>query len=161
MLKLISLLCQWHGLAKLRMHTDATLRIMDGVTRRLGDSIRDFEANTCPAFNSRELKGEAEKRQRRETLSHSQSQCTTSATATPARQPRTFNLRTYKLHALRDYVASIRMYGTMDSYSTQPVRIPFHLCCFRVINFDLRENGNIELQKGDIRIPVARTLFIN
>ena len=60
---------------------DATLRIMDGVTRHLGDSIQDFKANTCPVFNSRELKGEAEKCQHRETLSHSQSQHTTSATA--------------------------------------------------------------------------------
>ena len=32
-----------------------------------------------------------------------------------------FNLFTYKLHALGDYVRTIRLYGTTDSYSTQIV----------------------------------------
>ncbi|KAG2029817.1 hypothetical protein BDR03DRAFT_1017918 [Suillus americanus] len=39
------------------------------------------------------------------------------------RQPkrkRSFNLNTYKFHALGDYVASIRRFGTTDSYSTEP-----------------------------------------
>jgi hypothetical protein len=32
-----------------------------------------------------------------------------------------FNLKTYKTHSLGDYVQTIRMYGTTDSYSTEPV----------------------------------------
>lgn len=36
-----------------------------------------------------------------------------------------FNLLTYKLHSLGDYVRAIRWFGTTDSYSTQPVR-PCH-----------------------------------
>lgn len=32
-----------------------------------------------------------------------------------------FNLFTYKLHALGDYVSTIRLFGTTDSYSTQIV----------------------------------------
>ena len=32
-----------------------------------------------------------------------------------------FNLQTYKIHALVDYPAQIRMYGTTDSFSTQIV----------------------------------------
>lgn len=38
------------------------------------------------------------------------------------RRPKTFNLNTYKLHSLGDYVNTIRKYGTTDSYSTEPVR---------------------------------------
>jgi hypothetical protein len=34
---------------------------------------------------------------------------------------KTFNLNTYKFHALGDYVATIRQFGTTDSYSTEMV----------------------------------------
>jgi hypothetical protein len=34
---------------------------------------------------------------------------------------RKFNLATYKTHLLGDYIKSIHMYGTTDSYSTQLV----------------------------------------
>jgi hypothetical protein len=37
------------------------------------------------------------------------------------RQLKTFNLNTYKFHALGDYTATIRRYGTTDSYSTEAV----------------------------------------
>ncbi|KAG2045389.1 hypothetical protein BDR06DRAFT_1015731 [Suillus hirtellus] len=33
--------------------------------------------------------------------------------------PKAFNMQTYKLHALGDYVSSIKMFGTTDSYTTQ------------------------------------------
>ena len=35
----------------------------------------------------------------------------------------TFNLATYKYHALADYINIIRKYGTTDSYSTELVRV--------------------------------------
>jgi hypothetical protein len=37
-----------------------------------------------------------------------------------------FNINTYKLHALGDYVNSIKMFGTTDSYTTQIVRTRLH-----------------------------------
>lgn len=40
----------------------------------------------------------------------------------PRLQKKTMNLNTYKVHALGDYVETIRQYGTTDSYSTEPVR---------------------------------------
>ena len=44
------------------------------------------------------------------------------STATPAgTRKKNFNLILIKLHALGDYVKTIKMFGTMDSYSTQPV----------------------------------------
>ncbi len=38
------------------------------------------------------------------------------------KQRRTLNLKTYKDHALGDYVETIRRYGTTDSYSTETAR---------------------------------------
>jgi hypothetical protein len=119
-LQLLFLLCHWHALAKLRMHTDETLCVMDSVTQSLGDAIRSFVADTCPAFDSKELKGEAEGRRRREARARSRHEGRSTATVS-ARKSKTLNLRTYKLHALGDYTTSIRMYGTTDSYSTQTV----------------------------------------
>lgn len=40
----------------------------------------------------------------------------------PRRRRKTMNLDTYKVHALGDYVETIRTYGTCDSYSTERVR---------------------------------------
>jgi hypothetical protein len=43
------------------------------------------------------------------------------------RRQKTFNLNTYKFHALGDYAATIRQFGTTDSYTTEMVRLPAHL----------------------------------
>jgi hypothetical protein len=39
------------------------------------------------------------------------------------RMPKTFNLQTYKVHVLGDYVEAIKTFGTTDSYSTEVVSI--------------------------------------
>jgi hypothetical protein len=122
-LKLLYLLCQWHGLAKLRMHTDETLQWMDDVTKSLRNAIRTFEVDTCPAFWTKELKCEAQCRQRCEAHACAQHEHMDTTGPTPARKPKTFNLCTYKFHALGDYPTSIRMFGTTDSYSTQQVHV--------------------------------------
>jgi hypothetical protein len=41
-------------------------------------------------------------------------------------RPKAFNMQTYKLHALGDYVSSIKMFGTTDSYTTQIVCMRLH-----------------------------------
>lgn len=43
------------------------------------------------------------------------------ANTKPHRRQKTWNLDTYKIHALGDYVETIRLYGTTDSYSTELV----------------------------------------
>jgi hypothetical protein len=118
-------LAHWHGLAKLRMHTDPTLEILSRATTSLGNSVRIFEEKTCALFQTRELERERAARQRR------QEKATASAGAKqkPAtsgnntRKPKHLNLKTYKYHALGDYVTTIRRFGTTDSYSTQPVSL--------------------------------------
>ena len=115
----------WHRLAKLHMHTDETLTLLDTVTEHLGQRLRRFQLKTCDAFNTQELKREAERRQHRaqENLKNLQGRSTATVAAPmphASQRPKTFNLQTYKPHALGDYSSSIRMYGTTDSYSTEP-----------------------------------------
>ena len=133
-LELLYLLCHWHGLAKLRLHTNETLQIMDDVTSSLGNTLRKFGSNTCAAFSTHELKREALCRHCRKTQAHS-SVKSTLTNSTTARQPKTLNLRTYKLHALGDYTTSIRIFGSTDSYSTQPVSTYVHEYFFLTLTY--------------------------
>jgi hypothetical protein len=52
-------------MAKLRIHTDETLAIMDKVTASLGSIIRTFVSKFCSAYDTRELPREAAARKRR------------------------------------------------------------------------------------------------
>jgi hypothetical protein len=121
---------------------------MESVTVSLGNLFRSFSNVTCPAFATKELRREADARARRESrktaAKHSDvsntgvttvNRVSTSSPAEPApgqrnstghrarggRRPKTFNPNTYKSHSYGDYVKSIRLYGTTDSYSTEPV----------------------------------------
>lgn len=49
---LLFTLCFWHGMAKLRMHTDETLHCLERLTITLGKSLRHFTQNVCPQFNT-------------------------------------------------------------------------------------------------------------
>ena len=132
------------------MHTDVTLELLSQVTISFGTRIRAFQEKTCAAFSTHELEREQAARVRRqdkmkaaaetnsnaqkgkkataETKSNTQkgTQATTKTNSQPrksssGRQPKQFNLNTYKYHALGDYCNTIRRFGTTDSYSTQPV----------------------------------------
>lgn len=58
-------LAHWHALAKLRQHTDLSLDILEKATVQLGKVLRDFQQNTCSAFNTQELKREMSARVRK------------------------------------------------------------------------------------------------
>lgn len=118
------------------MHTDPTLDIMDDVTVSLGKQLRQFTSKTCSAYKTRELPRETQARVGRQTKQkkfHDASRPTngdgeshtvapnSSTKADTSRRQKTLNLNTYKNHALGDYSKTIRMYGTTDSYSTEPV----------------------------------------
>ena len=111
-MKLLFRIAEWHGLVKLRMHTEATLARLEQVTTALGHLMRDFRDKTCAKFNTTELAREVEARNRRNARTNAPNQ---------SRKVKSFNLLTYKFHALGDYVRTIRMFGTTDSFSTQPV----------------------------------------
>ena len=117
-LQLLFHLAHWHGLAKLRMHSEKTLDILDTLTQTLGENFRFFQGKTCAAFGTKELQWEADKRYREKVKGG------TGAPANSVRKPKGFKLNTYKFHSLGDYVETIRMLGTTDSYSTEPVSLP-------------------------------------
>ncbi|KAH7919882.1 hypothetical protein BV22DRAFT_1022211, partial [Leucogyrophana mollusca] len=133
-IELLFVFAHWHALAKLRMHTDSTLDLLDGVTTALGANLRNFQKNVCSAFNTRELKREADARARRAVNKRNDrpekpkpppagadQPGPPPPQSTPStRKPKTLNLQTYKLHSLGDYADCIRRYGTTDSYSTEP-----------------------------------------
>jgi hypothetical protein len=119
---LLFTLASWHGLAKLRMHTDATLEHLDQLTTKLGQAIRKFSSVTCQAFVTRELPRETVARARRQAKQSNCKEAGVSAskiTTTP--KFKQFNMSTPKLHFLGDYVSTIKYFGTTDSYSTQAV----------------------------------------
>ncbi|KAG2740831.1 hypothetical protein P692DRAFT_20689050, partial [Suillus brevipes Sb2] len=124
-MNLLFIMAHWHGLAKLRMHSDLTLDILDQRTTDLGNHFRQFKATVCATYHTQELDREVDVRSRRLAREAAKRSDTTdkSQSLPIPRQPRrkkSFNFRTYKFHALGDYVASIRHFGTTDSYSTEP-----------------------------------------
>jgi len=115
-------LAQWHALAKLRLHTDYSLKLLDEASRLLGDQLRTFQDFTCTAFKTMELASETAARWREKARSLDTTLPGSSKTsATSAARPKSFNLVTYKFHALGDYVHSIHLFGTTDYYTTQLV----------------------------------------
>ena len=137
--RLLFSLAHWHGMAKLRMQHDLTLKHMDAVTTSLGDQLREFCQTSSSDFATRELQREANARVRRENRkktanfhSVTTEDSTSASGAQNARRAKTLNLNTYKTHALGDYTATIRQYGTTDSYSTAPVYLlSFDNACTR------------------------------
>jgi hypothetical protein len=115
-MKLLFCIAEWHGLAKLRMHTEATITRLEQVSANLGHLMRDFRDKTCANFITTELEREVEARNRRNARNK--------GTKAPnqSRKVKSLNLCTYKFHALGDYVRTIRMFGTTDSFSSQLVR---------------------------------------
>lgn len=167
-------MAHWHGLAKLRMHSELTLKIMDHVTSALGQQFRQFKNTTCAAYEAHELGQEVRARARRRLRKADQAgRGSTRPTgvvgqaevanpellALNAKRVKVFNLQTYKFHALGDYVSTIRRYGTSDSYSTEPV-CPHIIFNYELPSFDFpRVNLNTVLPRQDIAAPIANLLL--
>ncbi|KAJ7105540.1 hypothetical protein C8R44DRAFT_639201, partial [Mycena epipterygia] len=130
-LDLLFTLAYWHALAKLRLHTDFTVGQLQKITTLLGSQLRYFTKVTCACFVTKELPREEAARGRRNAKKASAKKVPPASTAgmsagtAPSRPPapklKTFNMETYKGHSLGDYVRTILFFGTVDSYSTQPV----------------------------------------
>jgi hypothetical protein len=111
-------LATWHGLAKLRLHTDTTINSLE---QRLGQAIRNFESETCTQLEARDLPAEDAARARRKLSRLAAGTTTSEPTTQKAKKPREFNMKTYKLHALGHYAKAIRLFGPSDGFSTQTV----------------------------------------
>ena len=120
-LSMLFILGTWHSLAKLRMHTDSSPELLDDATTCLGIALRYFTRVTCPEFPTKETANKFNKRKHKEAMS------ATKPPGSSTRQPKTFNMKTIKLHSLGDYVSHIQTYGTTDSYNTNTVSFTFKL----------------------------------
>lgn len=121
-------MAHWHGLAKLRLHTEHTLGFLDSVTKDLGERLRHFQRVTCAKFSTRETRREAEARRRRTAkqttvIGAGKKKGKDTDKTQDSQRPKTFNLNTYKTHSLGDYANTIRQYGTTDSFSTEIVSL--------------------------------------
>ena len=65
LMKLLYRTAEWHGLAKLRMHTDSSLSLLESLTTEFGSLMRAFEELTCSQFTTTELPRETSARRRR------------------------------------------------------------------------------------------------
>jgi hypothetical protein len=141
----------WHGLAKLRLQTETTLRFLEKTTKALGKILRRFVRHVCSQVNTHETSKEAQARVRRKKKAPSKgkakkqggnSNTTGSESGT---HEKTFNMLTFKMHSLEHYPATIRLFGTTDSYSTQPVCCETH-CKVCTDRFMLQ--GELEHHRG-------------
>jgi len=82
-MKLLYRTAEWHGFAKLRMHTETTLTRLDELTREFGLLMRQFRDITCTQFETYELPREIEARKRQ----CERAQAASSLRAVPASPP--------------------------------------------------------------------------
>ncbi|KAH9026768.1 hypothetical protein EDB85DRAFT_1821615, partial [Lactarius pseudohatsudake] len=130
-LDLIFLLSTWHAYAKLRLHTDSTLKMLETVGTSLCQALRQFTSTTSARYATRELPREKNARVARQQnqLKPREIKATKKATrkATDTVKHKPFNMSTYKMHCIPDYPQAIRQYGTTDSYSTQTSELTHRL----------------------------------
>jgi hypothetical protein len=107
----------WHAYAKLRMHSNSTIRAFRNVTTELGSRARKFLRTTCEAYVTYELPMEQNRRARRLAKKNA-GKSTSKATS---KKRKAWNISTYKWHSYGDYADTIEEFGTTDSYSTQIV----------------------------------------
>lgn len=109
----------WHALAKLRMHSETTLSALGKTFKRLCNQLRTFRSFTCAAIATTELPKERDARERKAARERS-GPCNPDS-GSGGRKAKKFNMNTYKFHAMGDYVQSIWLFGTTDSFTTQIV----------------------------------------
>jgi hypothetical protein len=140
-------MAEWHALAKMRLHSDETLALLEKSLRRLGAQLRKFSKITCSAFRTFELPGETAARHRNK--NHTSESQPSMKAAGP--RPKLFNLFTYKMHALGDYMQSIKVFGTTDSYTTQVVSTLFKNTRPNMTHLWCRENWHIVRSRNSTR----------
>ncbi|KAK7450146.1 hypothetical protein VKT23_013029 [Stygiomarasmius scandens] len=116
-------LMTFHAHAKLRMHTDTTLKSFRLATRALGQSLRRFSSKTCTFYaDTNELPREIASRLRKAANKAKKKGGTDqpiSESESSQIQGKKFSMETYKTHALSHYPDHAEKFGTYDSVSTR------------------------------------------
>lgn len=144
-LDLVFVMGCWHAYAKLRIHTESTLTSFEHITKDLGTLIRYFATTTCEAFSTTELPREQSARLRRNAANG------TVQAGGGGTKAKTFNLRTYKLHALGDYPKTIRERGTTDNYTSARVCDTLLKCPELTFRLTQRSRLSIDAPRRSIR----------
>ncbi|KAG8707451.1 hypothetical protein FRC08_000488 [Ceratobasidium sp. 394] len=116
--ELIFTMAHWHALAKLRMHTTTTIKMLRIQTATLARRLRRFEANVASHYATVETDREQELRKRREIRRAQETGAATQPSGSAKRVVK-LNLSTYKLHGLGDYPEAVEQFGASDSYSSE------------------------------------------
>ena len=120
------MMADWHANAKLGLHTDSTVLALKELAQSLGYQMRTFANKICSEYDTHELPREEAAWARRRAKKASQSNGDPTAPTSTAKVgplQKVFNLVTYKLHALGDYITHILRFGSTDSYLTQTVSV--------------------------------------
>jgi hypothetical protein len=129
-------LSTWHAYAKLRKQTEYTIGSLRSQTKELGRQLRHFTNNTCSQYNTKRLPSEEAARvRRRAAKGKKQTQPAAGGGSATEDSPdiKRFNMATYKIHALGDYVDHIEQFGLTDRFTIQHVcRQPF--CSLNKLN---------------------------
>ena len=153
-------LATWHALAKLRLHTESTVRALESSTTRLGMALRRFQSTTCAEFVTRELPSDEAARGRHTAAKAKKSQPLPKSAKAKGKEKenstgkkkkkdsslRSFNFSCYKPHALGDYAKTIRLLGPSDGYSTQTVCVPLRFSSRLLITCNIGGAGASSMQ---------------
>ena len=169
-------LATWHGLAKLRLHTETTVQDLENSTARLGDLLRDFQKTVCPEYDTYDLPTEEAARSRRQVRktaapppthvyadsgSEEDEQMQKKAKKKVKRNMRQFNLDSYKLHSLGGYAKAIRQYGTTDNYNSQTVRVFYASEDYLLLVFhNSRVNSSIDEENGATGVLTRENILL-
>src|SRR5712671_3426422 len=121
-MKLLYRTAELHALGKLRMHTDATLKHLESLTKEFGLLMRQFRDHTYTDFQT--VEQPRERAARIHQRQHDQAKTLNTGsmwTMSSSQKRKKLNLLTPKFHFLGDYVQTIQLFGCTDSFSTQVV----------------------------------------
>jgi hypothetical protein len=122
LMDLLYVMNKWAALAKMRMHTDTSLRFFHDTTALLGQQLCRFVWVFCPKFNTWETQPEVEPRRQ---AAKNQAKKTTRAQPLSAppkavvieRQKKEYNGKTIKQHSIGDIAQTIAEVGTCYAQS--------------------------------------------
>ena len=113
----------WHAYAKLRKHTSHTLNSFHSQTKELSCQLHVFLNKVCSAYRTKALPSE-EATQTHHCAKAQKGDSTSWKKSNQGLDVRQFNMETYKIHALGNYINHILRFGPTDCFTTQ------HVCCF-------------------------------
>ncbi|KAJ7181996.1 hypothetical protein C8R46DRAFT_1210480 [Mycena filopes] len=164
LLTMLFRLSEWNAFAKMRMHTTKTVDLFEASTVVIGCELRSFAARTQAEYKTVELPTETAARARRGARKKAAGKPPVAAVPVPppaapaVARGKFLNLLTYKFHALGDYAPTIRMFGTIDSFSTQIGELAHRLVKRRLYGRTNKNNATKQitrLERRDTRIRRA------